>query len=104
MVFIKKSNLLLKFIKYFYTYFVIFLIILVLIECVATITLKFKVFNNFNHSFLTYDFTEITNNSFFNLKKNVSMKNNVSIFTDINRLRVKVEGINKSDMKPQNPQ
>jgi hypothetical protein len=60
----------------------------------TTVALKFKIFKNFNHSFLTFNFTEITNNNILNLKKNVSLKEDISIFTDINRLRVKKENFN----------
>ena len=71
--------------------FVITLICIILLECIATVGLNFKIFKNLNHTFLTFNFTEIINNNFLNLKKNVSLKNDISIFTDINRLRVKEE-------------
>ena len=76
------------------TYFIITLICIVLLEFMTTVALKFKIFKNFNHSFLTFNFTEITNNNILNLKKNVSLKEDISIFTDINRLRVKKENFN----------
>ena len=77
-----------------FTYLIIASICIILLECVATISLKFKIFKNFNHNFLTFNFTEITNNNILNLKKSISLKEDVSIFTDINRLRVKKENFN----------
>ena len=76
------------------TYFIITLICIVLLEFMTTVALKFKIFKSFNHSFLTFNFTEITNDNSLNLKKNVSLKEDISIFTDINRLRVKKENFN----------
>ena len=82
--------------KKIYLYFLIILICIISIECLTTIALKFNIFKNFNHSFLTFSFTEITNNNFLNLKKNTSSKvgEDISIFTDINRLRVREETFN----------
>lgn len=76
------------------TYIIITLICVVLLEFVTTVALKFKIFKNFDNSFLTFNFTEITNDNSLNLKKNVSLKEDISIFTDINRLRVKKENFN----------
>ena len=76
------------------TYFIITLICIVILEFVTTVALKFKIFKSFDHSFLTFNYTEITNDNSLNLKKNVSLKEDISIFTDINRLRVKKENFN----------
>ena len=82
------------FLRNIYLYSVIILICIIFIECLTTIALKFKIFRNFNHSFVTFDFTEITNSNFLNLKKNISLKEDISIFTDTNRLRVREEDFN----------
>ena len=76
------------------TYFTITLICIILLECMTTVALKFKIFKSLDHSFLTFNYTEITNDNSLNLKKNVSLKEDISIFTDINRLRVKKENFN----------
>ena len=62
------------FLRKIYLYSVIILICIIFIECLTTIALKFNTFKNFNHSFLTFSFTEITNSNFLNLKKNISLK------------------------------
>ena len=71
---------------------IIFVVILIfLIELSSLIFLKLKTFKNFEHSNLTFAFTEIDNN-FMNLKKNLVYSSNISVFTDENRLRVKENG------------
>ena len=82
------------FLRKIYLYSVIILICIIFIECLTTIALKLNTFKNFNHPFLTFSFTEITNSNFLNLKKNISLKEDISIFTDINRLRVREEAFN----------
>ena len=69
---------------------IIFLLILIInLELGSFLLLKLNLFKNFNHSNLTFSFTEIDENNFMNLKKNVILIKDVNIFTDKNRLRVK---------------
>ena len=70
---------------------VIVVVIIFLIELSSLIFLKLKISKTFEHSNLTFAFTEIDNN-FMNLKKNVAYNSNIKVFTDKNRLRVKENG------------
>ena len=70
---------------------VIVVVIIFLIELSSFIFLKLKISKSFEHSNLTFAFTEIDNN-FMNLKKNVAYNSNIKVFTDENRLRVKDNG------------
>ena len=70
---------------------VIVVVIIFLIELSSLIFLKLKISKNFEHSNLTFAFTEIDNN-FMNLKKNFAYNSNIKVFTDKNRLRVKENG------------
>ena len=70
---------------------VIVVVIIFLIELSSLIFLKLKISKTFEHSNLTFAFTEIDNN-FMNLKKNVAYSSNIKVFTDENRLRVKDNG------------
>ena len=69
-----------------------FLILVSILELSSLIFLKLKISKSFDHSNLTFAFTEIDSNNFMNLKKNVKIKSNISVFTDKNRLRVKEDG------------
>ena len=69
----------------------IVVVIIFLIELSSLIFLKLKISKTFEHSNLTFAFTEIDNN-FMNLKKNVAYSSNIEVFTDKNRLRVKENG------------
>lgn len=68
------------------------LILIFFLELSSLIFLKLKISKNFEHSNLTFAFTEIDSNNFMNLKKNISLKSNINIFTDENKLRVKENG------------
>ena len=70
---------------------VIVVVIIFLIELSSLIFLKLKISKTFEHSNLTFAFTEIDNN-FMNLKKNFAYNSNIKVFTDKNRLRVKENG------------
>ena len=70
---------------------VIVVVIIFLIELSSLIFLKLKISKTFEHSNLTFAFTEIDNN-FMNLKKNGAYSSNIKVFTDKNRLRVKENG------------
>ena len=70
---------------------VIVVVIIFLIELSSLIFLKLKISKTFEHSNLTFAFTEIDNN-FMNLKKNCAYNSNIKVFTDKNRLRVKENG------------
>ena len=71
----------------------LFIIILIFfLELSSLIFLKLKIFKNFEHSNLTFDFTEIDTNNLMNLKKNIAINTKINIFTDENKLRVKENG------------
>ena len=78
-------------VKYLRNILLIIFITVIFIEISSTLILKINFFKSLNHSFLTFSFTEIDKNNFMNLKKKVSFKSNFEIYTDSNRLRVKVK-------------
>jgi hypothetical protein len=72
--------------------FIFITITIIFIELASLIILKLKLTKNFEHSNLTFAFTEIDTNNLLNLKKNIAFKSNFNIFTDKNRLRVRNNG------------
>lgn len=81
----------------------LFIIILIFfLELSSLIFLKLKIFKNFEHSNLTFDFTEIDTNNLMNLKKNIAINTKINIFTDENKLRVKENGY-QTNLDNENP-
>ena len=88
--------------KYLRNFLLIFFITIIFIEITSKFILKINLFKSFNHSYLTFSFTEIDRNNFMNLKKNVSFKRDFEIYTDSNRLRVKDKSFN-NQLNSDNP-
>jgi hypothetical protein len=72
--------------------FIFITILIIFIELASLIFLKLNLSKSFEHSNLTFAFTEIDTNNLLNLKKNIAFKSNINIFTDENRLRVRGNG------------
>jgi len=91
-----------KYLNNFKKISLILLISLFLIEIFSKIILKLDFFRSFEHSNLTFSFTEFDEEKSIDLKKSISLNKDIKIFTDKNRFRVKDFNYN-TDLKNDNP-